>query len=177
MGLPKYYSQFDIESEIVFKNKILSDLRKDFIIVEECRGTHLSGKQLRIDAIIKPKDISDWKNKEIAFGLEFKSPSNLKSFGGQLGFIKQCIDYSYTDFENFGFIPILSCPRIELDETYSGERSLTTIRHLLNQFLVGEMDYTHRGLSIIFAEHHFIWQDSVVNEGKRWALKKHFGSK
>ena len=177
MALSSYYAEFPDQHESDFSNKVLNILSDHFDIEEEVWGTHLAGRKLRIDAVIKPKDISEWKNKDIAFGLEFKSPSKLVSFGNQLNFMKQCVDYSYTKFEGFGFIPILSCPRFSLDETYSNEKALTTLRHFLNRFRIGELDKTYRGVSIIFAEHHYIWADGKVNEGKKWELKPNFGSK
>lgn len=177
MGRPKKYQKYNEQEEHEFKQQWLDKLKPYFTIKEEVSGTHLSGQKLRIDAVIIPKDLSDWKNKEIAFGIEFKSPTKIDRLGNQLNFMKQCVDYSYTKFDSLGFIPILSCPQFEIDEVYSNDKSLTTLRHFLNRFQVGELYETHRGLSIIYAEHHFIWFDGKVHEGKRWMLNKEFGNK
>lgn len=177
MGLSNYHKTFKESNEPEFKQIILSSLSNYFEIKEEVQGRHMTGALVRIDAVIKPKNIGDWKNKDIAFGVEFKSPAKLKSLGGQLHFMKQCVDYSYSNFESFGFIPIVACHRFSIDETYSNEISLRAFRHFMNQFHVGELDNTYRDLSIIFADSHYIWQDGKVHEGKRWRFKKSIGSK
>lgn len=177
MGRPKNYSKYEDADEIIFRNNWFAKLEPYFEIYKEVTGVHLTGAKLQIDAVIRPKDISEWKNTKIAFGVEFKSPTKIDRLRNQFGFMKQCVDYSYTEFDSFGFIPVLSCPRFEVDETYSNEKALTSIRHFLNSFNVGELDDTYRGLSIIFAEHHYIWADGIVNEGKRWSFEKKFGSR
>lgn len=177
MGRPENYLKYPNSFENEFSENWLEKLSVFFLIEKQVSGIHLTGKRMRIDAIITPKDKNNWKNKDIAFGIEFKSPTKIDRLHNQTNFMRQCVDYSYTDFKNFGFIPILSCPRFELDKTYSDAKSLTALRHFLNSFQVGELDNTHRGLSIIFAEHHFIWENGSVHEGRYWSLKKNFGSK
>lgn len=177
MGRPENHLKYKTQTEQEFKSSWLKKLDQHFYIEEEVTGIHLTGKKLRIDAIIKPKDTTDWKNKDIAFGVEFKSPTNIDRLNNQFSFMRQCVDYSYTEFKNYGFIPILSCPSFEIDETYSDEKSLKALRHFLNSFNVGELCDTYRGTSIRFAEHHYIWVNGKVQHaGKTWGLKKKFGS-
>jgi len=177
MGRPEKYNNFAEISEEKFALCLEDKLSPFFHIKKQVLGTHLTGKKMRIDLIITPKDTTDWKNKNIAFGIEIKSPTKLDRLNGQLGFMKQCVDYSYTNFKDYGFIPILAYPDFAIDNTYATEKSLTALRHFLNQFQVGELKETYRGLSIIFAEHHFIWYNGIVGEGKKWTLKRKFGSK
>ena len=175
MARPKSYCGYPEQTEIEFSKPWFERLEPYFHIYKQVSGIHLSGKKMRIDAVISPKCTNDWKNKNIAFGLEFKSPTKIDRLHNQTDFIKQCIDYSYTNFENFGYIPILSCPFFEFDSTYSNDKSLTAIRHLLNSFNVGELDITYRGLSIVFAQSHFIWNNGSVILGKSWTFEKKFG--
>ncbi|MDO6739389.1 hypothetical protein [Wenyingzhuangia sp. 2_MG-2023] len=175
MGRPKKYSKYEEQNESEFKKHWLKKLEQHFTIEEEVSGIHITGKKLRIDAIIKPKDTSDWKNKNIVFGLEFKSPTKIDRLNNQLNYMRQCVDYSYTKFGDYGFIPILSCPQFELDETYSTSKALKTLKHFLNTFNVGELGETYRGYSILFADS-YIWSSGKVELGKRWLLKKKIGS-
>jgi hypothetical protein len=175
MGRPTNYRKYSETSEKNFTEAWLKELSEFFFIQEQVTGIHLSGKKMIIDAIISPKNKDEWKNKNIAFGVEFKSPTKNDRLHNQMDFMKQCVDYSYTNFTNYGFIPILSCPRFEIDSTYSDIKSLIALRHFLNTFQVGELDNTYRGLSIIFADIHFIWEDGKVSLGKSWGFKKNFG--
>lgn len=178
MGYANTHKGFGNLSEAEYKAKIIADLSKDFIVQEEWWGTHLSGQRVRIDAVFCPKNTDLWMNKKIVFGLEFKSPAKLEQLGKQLHFTKQAIDYSNTKFDKVGFIPVLVCPRIDFDTTYSDKKAPSFMRKLLNQFNVGELDYTHRGLSIIFADSEFIYTSSEgVKRGQHNRLLTNFGSK
>ncbi len=55
-----------------FCENVLKALSEDFIIFKEVSGKHFSGAQLRIDAVLIPKDTSQWKDKNICLGVEFK---------------------------------------------------------------------------------------------------------
>ena len=164
-------------SEKELKKKVFERLRPYFHIFEEINGTHFSGKKFRIDAVIKPIDNTDWKNPNISFGIEFKKPSIEYDIRGVTGLIRQAYDYQYTVFEKFGKIPILICP-LKLHPCL-GEGSITFARHLIGKFGIGEISNPkHRGLSIVFQESHYIWDErDGVTLGKRWAfLDKDFPS-
>lgn len=178
------FGKFANMTEEEFRYFVEQDIAQFFHIEREVWGTHLTGIKLRIDAIIRPKDTADWANKNIAFGVEFKSPSMLKTLGSQLAFSKQCIDYSHTNFQGYGFIPILMFPKLTTD-SYITERCAQGYRHIFNQFLVGEMDYYEhyateykkKVLCIKMADAHCIWADGKVYEGNRNKLIQKFGSK
>ena len=74
MGLPEKYKKYDSMTEREYKNHILKELSKYFVILEEYNGVHLCGDNVRIDAVMRPIDNSKWLNKRIVFGIEFKSP-------------------------------------------------------------------------------------------------------
>jgi len=178
MGYANSYKGFGDLSEKEYKSKIITDLKRDFVVKEEYWGTHFSGQKVRIDAVFRPKNTDLWMNKKIVFGLEFKSPAKLKQLGKQLAFTKQAIDYSNTIFDKLGYIPVLICPRIDFDTTYSHDKAPYFMRKLLNQFNVGELDYTHRGLSILFSDSEFIYTSTEgVKKGKSSRLITNFGSK
>jgi hypothetical protein len=91
--------------------KVLQRLSKHFFIHEQAPGTHWSGKRMRIDAIIQPRDPSGWKDESPRLGIEFKnyhafSPSiDIKDY---TKWWSQCHDYAETDFDGHGYVPIFA---------------------------------------------------------------------
>ena len=163
-------------SENEFSHFWENKLKEFFYIKKQVKGKHLSGKKMKIDAVITPKDTTDWKNKEIAFGINFKLPKKLEDLHSLISLMGEYVDYSNTKFEGYGFIPILACTAFEVDYTYSDRRTLTAFRHFMNVFNIGEICQIYRGLTIAFAEN-YIWNDGVAEGGKRWLFKKKFGHK
>jgi hypothetical protein len=95
-------------------------LSKDFVCVIEDNannkrilGKHPTGKNLFIDALIRPKNPAGWRNgKSTVFGIEFKR--NYEKGGNLIKHIAQSIDYSnsewYYNGKKIGMIPILLFP-------------------------------------------------------------------
>lgn len=161
-------------NEQQFKATILQRLSNSFQIKEEWSGTCF-GKKVRIDALIKPIDNSLWKNKDAIFGIEFKrdiqfsfDPNNKQSTGGQLDAIKQCIDYSYTSFDNIGRIPVFICPGFG----FSSNEVSNEMQNLLGRFNIGELKVTdHDGLGLFMHQSIPIWSERRgVYKGKHWSL-------
>jgi len=157
-----------LEKEL--KLKVLNRLSQYFFIQEEVDGVHFTGKKFRIDAVIKPFDVTGWKNPNVAFGVEFKQTSIEYDIRGVTGLIRQAYDYQHTDFETFGKIPILICP-LKLHPIL-GDGAISFTRHLLGKFGIGEIRNTpHRGLSIIFQESHYIWDEkNGLSLGRYWSF-------
>lgn len=157
-------------------DQILSILSKDFKIRTEWEGKCF-GKNVRIDALIKPIENEMWANKEIVFGVELKKEFKATGLNEVTDHIKQAIDYSYAEWKGVGRIPILICPGISYTG-YANENGESVIKHLLSRFAIGELKQTHRGLAIVMADSHFIWdQTSGICEGKRWTFKTSIGCK
>lgn len=163
-------------SEQELKEIISNDLDKDFKIVYEWEGKHFSGKNMRIDMLIKPRVNLEWANKDIVFGVEFKR-GRLDEMNYVNNFIKQGIDYSQTYFNKLGYIPILLCPNLNTSHSMDS-RYVMNMRHFLSSFNIGELYHTKNGLSIMYADKHTIWsQKTGVIEAKRYKLKTKFGAK
>jgi hypothetical protein len=157
-----------------FKQKVLADLAPHFNIQNEWPGVCF-GQNVRIDCLIKPKDTSAWAKKDIVFGVEFKQEVPINGMNYVLDHLKQTIDYSYAEWKNIGRIPILICPGLSFDQAYSNQSGETIMKHLLGRFGIGELKYTHRGLSIVMSGEHFIWDQSGVALGKKWTFKNIVG--
>lgn len=63
-------------SEEAYKQQAFAILQDHFEIHKEISGKHFSGRWLQMDAIAVPKNKTDWKNKNIALGIEFKDGSS-----------------------------------------------------------------------------------------------------
>lgn len=102
-------------NEKQLKENVVQELRENFYFYPEVKGTHFSGKRLALDYVMKPKDTTEWKNKNIVFGVEFKDVPALDKKGDTSNFTKwiaQCVDYSHTVWDDFGYLFILTCPGI-----------------------------------------------------------------
>ncbi|GAB3861552.1 hypothetical protein ACFPIJ_11875 [Dactylosporangium cerinum] len=88
--------RFANEAELA--ERVLGILSPHFEIETEVDGRHCSGRQLRIDAVLRPRDPSDWKDDRPAFGVEFKlasqGPSSTAKF---TQWARQAVDYTHTD--------------------------------------------------------------------------------
>lgn len=167
---------------------VISDIKKqlenDFTFERHVKGKHFSGKELQIDFIIKPKDLSIWKNKSICFGLEFKDMPNLDQKGDTTDFTKwfaQCVDYSNTNWNNYGYIFILTCPGITSSKFVQAVDSSWMLKRIMGHLGIGELVFLKNyGWSIILHdEKHRLWsqKNGVETGGKTWNLTRIFGTR
>lgn len=79
-----------------------------FEIRRQIQGTHCTGRRLRIDAILRPRDVTGWADPDPAFGVEFKNPG---AAGTQVytTWAAQCVDYTHTNWDGFGRLLIATC--------------------------------------------------------------------
>lgn len=152
-------------------------LNKHFDVAEQVCGTHFSGARLRIDAIVKPKDNSRWKNPNVCFGIEFKFHEKLESTKDRTHWVKQCIDYANTNWDNYGYIYVFSCPSIFENINGQGEIDQWLWNRILSNLGVGRLDiHPSHGWTFFLQDMHRIWsqRDGVVS-GRHWSLKRKFG--
>ena len=137
---PSMFGEGKIDVNSINENSIretfLLHLEKDFHISREVKGVHMSGKTLRIDAILKPKNTDGWLNPNITIGIEFKDPSKISSSEGRgkYDMLAQCLDYSMTEFEGTDFEStiIMLCPSIAKDKN--------DVYRFLSRYNVGYID-------------------------------------
>ncbi|MBS1574694.1 MAG: hypothetical protein JST09_05275 [Bacteroidetes bacterium] len=173
---------FSSMSEKDIEKIIQSDLSKYFEFIPMVKGKHFSGKTLEIDFIIKPIDNSLWKKQDIVFGLEFKDLDRFDKKGDTTDFTKwiaQCVDYSNTDWNNYGYINILTCPGISTSTFMEAAYSSSFVLRILGHLGVGELkNTTNYGWAIFLHEQHRMWSEKEgVSSGKNWNLSRKFGSR
>ena len=163
--------------EKIYAANVLKQLTNDFYVDEQVYGTHFSGARLRIDAVLKPKDTSKWKNPDVCFGIEFKLEEKLKDTKDKTLWIKQCIDYANTKWDGYGYIYVFSCPSIFDKLEYTVQDKSWLWNRILSNLGVGRLDnHKNYGWTFFLQDTHRIWsQKGGVASGKNWTLKRKFG--
>ena len=168
-------------SEAAFKAHVLNILRDEFFIWTEVEGPHFSGRRLRLDAIVTPKNIATWKTPHVALGIEFKD--DIRWNGGTKALTKwfaQCVDYAHTDWDGFGYLYVFACPGM-IDELTgpSSSPGAWLLSRVMGQLGIGELRFDpRRGLSFYLHESHRLWsQRDGIESGRLWSLTRTFGSR
>ncbi|MEN9760217.1 MAG: hypothetical protein RI906_43 [Pseudomonadota bacterium] len=115
--------------------QVLPCLEPHFQIHREVSGHHPIGKRLRIDAILVPRDPTDWARPDVALGVEFKR-STAAGRKDSSKVIRQCMDYTVTDWKGFGVgLPIFFCPGFDAIQAWREVRAWTPYSTVDDGFL------------------------------------------
>lgn len=186
--------------EADFVQEVCSALTPHFQLHREVVGTHPTGRRLRIDAIAVPHDPEGWSRNDIALGIEFKAPSDRddqrRDRKGNAKIICQCIDYTLTNWDGFGYLPIFFSPgfaesRAVQDRAFDffadAKDYNEGFRHgigfmmqaILGQSNAGELVHSdHLGWAFLINGHHRIWSEKYgIGEGSRNKLLRSIGSR
>ena len=163
-----------------FKREVILSLSDHFHLFPEVKGTHFTGKRFSLDHVIKPKNNIAWKTKDIAFGIEYKDLDRIdgdtKNF---TSWIAQCNDYANTNWDNFGYIYVLTCPGIDSRDFMKSIDKDKMLNKLMSQLGIGELKkLSNYGWSIVMQDTHRMWSEKKgIESGKHWNLKRKFGSR
>lgn len=111
---------------------LYEDLSRYFVIEPKVHGKHIAGQRLEIDWVLTPKCIEGWPP-DIAFGIELKHKDKLASNNYHTYWAKQAIDYSYTKWDRYGYLPVLMGPQSDILFNKEGRE----IKELLHAFNIG----------------------------------------
>jgi hypothetical protein len=166
-------NQFGSESELA--GKVLERLEPWFHIQREITGLHCSGQELRVDAMIRPRDALQWRDPDVAFGIEFKIPEgDVRSYTRWLA---QTISYTHVDWRGYGRRIVLTCPGAASwldDDTWhqDGRRDFLIAKRLSGQLGVGELVLRWGyGLTILVNDGRVWSERGGLGVGRTWALK------
>lgn len=169
-------------TEAAIRNAYLPRLDNQFHIHEEVNGRHFSGKTLTLDAVVCPKKNQSWKNSSVALGIEFKDTvrfSRNYDTKNLTTWLAQCVDYSNTVWDKYGYIYIFTCPSLvdEVATRVMGNPMFVT--NFMGQLGIGELkEAPEYGLAFLLHGHHRIWSEQKgVEYGKHYTLKRKFGSR
>ncbi|MDH6130962.1 hypothetical protein P3T37_000329 [Kitasatospora sp. MAA4] len=91
-------------------DNVLAVLEPHFHIQREVPGGYPSGKAVRLDAVVRPRDPAGWFDLDPVLGVEFKLPESIsgyRDFGAQ---IAQAADYNHCAFDAYGRLTVFLCP-------------------------------------------------------------------
>lgn len=170
-------------SEAELAKRVLERLDEHFVIVQEVGGTHCLGRRMRADAVIIPRNWQEWKNPNIAFGVEFKLPDG--SIRSYTKWLAQTVDYTHVDWDDFGHLVMLTCPgvaaglcRDQGDGDPDTIREVKFAKRIIGQLNVGELVVRWRyGLTILINNDHVWSERSGVVRGGQWPLNVKSGSR
>ncbi|MBC6451286.1 hypothetical protein [Actinokineospora xionganensis] len=90
---------------------VLAELDSTFEHQWQVWGTHCSGRRMRVDAVVWPRDPSAWKDDQPVFGIEFKAlelvPFDTKNYTAHAA---QAVDYTHVDWDDYGHLIVFTCP-------------------------------------------------------------------
>ncbi|WP_204289144.1 hypothetical protein [Microbispora amethystogenes] len=177
---------FSSEKELA--DRVLERLEPWFWVDQEVSGTHCTGVRLRIDAMIWPRDFSQWKAPDVAFGIEFKAVRTGRTLydpglNAYTRWVAQAADYTHTNWDGYGRRLILCCPGVvSALKGYAGTRDargdLLVAKRLMGQLGVGELVLRWgQGLTILFNGERVWSERGGVSKGKYWSLRARSGSR
>lgn len=122
--------------------------------------------------MIQPLDRTQWADPNIAFGVEIKRDPTIT--GDYARHLAQCVDYSNTQWDGYGYLHILAFPSF-IPHRASDAGLIHRIAGRLGVGCIEKREYYGVG---IFLNGHTIWSEKQgLVEGKRWELKRKFGSR
>jgi hypothetical protein len=164
---------FAKQSEKEFETWLFYQLKPYFSIRKQVMGRNNAlDKVFRIDAVVTLIDHPDK-----SYGLEIKKPilGDKTIDAGHL--YRQAYDYRYTDWKDYGRLPILVCPgfegRLRTDGTANPVTDYHTFARVAGALGIGELFYNYRGaLCIKFAGEHEHWYSDrgLTHDGRTWRL-------
>lgn len=176
-------SGFKSEDELA--SRVIERLVPWFAVDREVWGTHCSGRRLRIDALIRPRDAHLWKDPDVAFGIEFKRRGAGDGINAYTRWLAQSVSYTHTDWDGYGRRRILTCPGVTswLDRDPSrppgdpGQRDALIAKRISGQLGVGELVLRRAyGLTILVNGEH-VWSERYKTvRGRHWSLRLESGS-
>jgi hypothetical protein len=146
-----------------------------FMIRRQVRGAHCSGRRLRIDAIMRPRDRSGWTDPDPAFGVEFKNPAAATGTKSYTQWAAQAVDYTHTDWEGYGRLLIATRPPVT-ERVLGGVSAEWLLVRVLGQLGVGELGISPAQGWTLRLSGNRVWSQ---NSGPRlrWSIKPKQGSR
>ncbi|MBM7079114.1 hypothetical protein [Micromonospora humida] len=163
-------------SERELADRVLERLAPWFEIRREVTGRHCSGRSLRIDAMLRPRDAGSWRDPDVAFGVEFKLPGGDSGVGPYTGWVAQAVSYTHTDWVGYGRRLVLVCPGAAswLDSASGRDPDRGEVmiaKRLCGQLGVGELVLRWATGLTILVNNGLVWSERRgLGVGRNWRL-------
>ena len=174
-------------NERCVSDTVLGMLSREFEVREQVPGRHFSGKKLRIDAIVTPRDSSEWKTERPMLGIEFKDQSafcdsfNFKDYSAWMA---QCIDYANTEWEGAGIVYVFAYGCFNAVNNVKGGWMLERLCGRLGVGSLINARQNYDQLPPCLASLRFmlngdcIWSGmDGLKKGRHWSMHRKFGSR
>lgn len=181
------YAGKDAGRERDVAGETLERLSPYFHIKEEVEGRHFSGKSVRIDAIVTPREPSEWKGDSVCFGVEFKDFNNFGTSFDTKDYTRwwaQAFDYAHSSFDGYGFVHVFPYNCMSRFASNVGTDVAMFFSKFLGQVGIGELRPSpqafrgKRSLEFVMHWDHILWCESRgVKQGRYWSMKRKFGSR
>jgi hypothetical protein len=182
--VPAHNAELPLErfaSERDLADRVLERLAPWFEIRREVVGLHCSGRPLRIDAMLRPRNAGLWRDPDVAFGVEFKLPREHASLRDYTGWIAQAVSYTHVEWDGYGRRMVLVCPGaaswLDSRPRQDPDRGEVMIaKRLTGQLGVGELVLRWTaGLSVL-VNNGSVWSErNGVSNGRNWGLSVRSG--
>ncbi|MFF4404909.1 hypothetical protein ACMATS_17980 [Streptoverticillium reticulum] len=152
---------------------VLGELRPHFHIQREVSGLYPTGKALRLDAVLRPRDPGPWFDDEPVFGVEFKLPSRANGYRDDAAQIRQAADYTYCEFDGYGRLGIFLCPSPVLGKLQSAQDVMT--RHTNRVAEEGTIEYHRKWVASFWRASGHVFTDAELDaeaRTARWKARK-----
>lgn len=168
-------------NESDLKRGVIDRLSKHFVVHEEVWGTHWSGKRIRIDAIITPRDDSEWKTRSPKIGIEFKNFRKFNPSFDMKDYTRwwvQCHDYAETNFDGHGYVYVFSYNGFHHYKQRSAGRETAAAFAVRFWGRLGVGEIQPDDLLFVMNGTNKIWSESRgVIDGRRMSMDRKFGSR
>jgi hypothetical protein len=181
LPLPDYKTESDLADDV------LAALDPWFHYKREVRGTHCTGRRLRLDAVLWPRDPQDWKDATPVFGVEFKlaGTAGYRSTKDFTAWAAQAVNYTHVDWDDFGRLMIFACPSVMRHFQTPAIRHAAwddprwLMSRLLWQLGVGELALLKReGWTLLGQGDSVLWsQWKGARVARNWSIKPKVGSR
>ncbi len=178
-----------VGTEKDISDRVLESLSEHFIVEEQATGTHFSGRKMRIDAILTPRNMDEWKTQPAHLGVEFKNYLAFREsfdFKDYTKWFAQCHDYADTNWDKYGYVHVFSYnafSRYARNERPEGNVSAVEAERFWGQLGVGELAEhsagwpRRKGLQFRLQGHVLWCAVTGLRCGKTWGVNRKFGSR
>ena len=164
-----------------FADACCDELAPYFHIEREVPLTHWTKVTLIVDAVMRPRDPTPWKDDQPIFAVEFKERSKSTGTKFDTAWAAQSVDYanSMWDAPMSHRLRVFTCPGFMHVTQVYGETTERYVSRLLWQLGVGELAMLEgEGWTLLAQGNHILWPERRgVQEGARWSLTPKVGSR
>jgi hypothetical protein len=174
---PWLRSAVSFPNEAELANHVLAELDEFFMIEREVHGAHCSGRRLRLDAVLRPREVWGVHDPHPALGVEFKNVRPSMGLAGFTRWAAQAMDYAHTSWDGYDAMMIFTCPPVTGGLAGLAAAEGWLMAHLLGQVGVGELGKTRNNGWTLRLSGENVWTQRYGPRRSGWHLTPKAGSR